>query len=134
MGAVVIIDYPLNRPHIRQPCGLPPSPQGEGFRGRKRMDDIIEAVFEIVGTIIEEIFDNIKSPRKRKWALTAFYSVFTLIITGFFLWGTVALAAEGSRTGAIAFGIVSGGLFLLSAFFIIRGHRRSWKRGSKRKR
>ena len=97
------------------------------------MDDIIEAVFEIVGTIIETIFDNIKSPRKRKWALTSFYSVIALAVAGFVLWLTVSTVDAFYPIGTIILGTVTGALFVLFAFFIVRGHRRSWTRESKRK-
>ena len=91
------------------------------------MEDIIEAVIDLAGDLLEAAFINIENPRKRKWALTAFYSAATLIITGLLVWGAVALHLEGNSTGAVAFAAVAGILFLVFGFFILRGHKSNWK-------
>ena len=94
------------------------------------MDDIIEAVIDFVGTLLEEAFKSIKNPTRRKWALTLLYSAFLLAVEGFFWWGVWALAAEGNRTGAIVFAVIAAFLLLLFGALIIRGHRQNWKRKS----
>jgi len=91
------------------------------------MEEIIEAVIDLAGDLLEAAFISMKNPRKRKWALTAFYSAVTLMITGFLLWGAVALYLEGNLTGAAVFAAVAGILLFVFGFFILRGHKRNWK-------
>ena len=91
------------------------------------MDDLIEAAIELIGDLLEAALKEIKNPQKRKWALTIFYSVVTWLVTGFLIWGAIALYLEGNLTGAIVFAAVGGILFLVSEIFILRGHKRNWK-------
>ena len=54
-----IINYPLNRPHIRQPCGLPPSPQGEGFTPHQsKIRDFCQLLLEEKPLGAEEMFTS----------------------------------------------------------------------------
>ena len=91
------------------------------------MDDLIEAVIELAGDLLEAAFKGIKNPQKRKWALTIFYSAVTLLLTGFLTAGAIAIYLEGNLTGAIIFAAVAGLLFLTFGFFILRGHKKNWK-------
>lgn len=88
------------------------------------MDDIIEAVIEIAGELLEGIFSSIKNPRKRKWALTGLYTAITLLIIGFIAWNAVTLYLEENITGAVVLAAVAGMVFILFSFFIRRGHKR----------
>ena len=90
------------------------------------MDDIIEAVIEIAGELLEGIFSSIKNPRKRKWALTGLYASITLLITGFIAWNAVTLYLEENVTGAVVLAAVAGIVFILFSFFIRRGHKSNW--------
>lgn len=91
------------------------------------MDDIIEAIVEIIGSLLEEALKGIKNPKKRKWALTGFYSVLLVVIVGFLLWGAAALFADGNLIGAAVFAVIAVLLSVIFSFFIIRGHKRNWK-------
>ena len=90
------------------------------------MDDLIEAVIDLACDLLEVILAGIENPKKRKWALTIFYSVVTLLIVGFLIWGAVAVFVEGNLTGAIAFAAVAAVLLLVFGFFILRGHKKNW--------
>ena len=92
------------------------------------MDDIIEAIIDLIGSLLEELFLRIKNPNRRKWALTLLYSAFLLAMEGFFWWGVWALTVEGNRTGAMIFAVIALFLLLLFGALIIRGHRQNWKR------
>lgn len=91
------------------------------------MDDIIEAAIDLVGSLLEEALKLIKNPKKRKWALTIFYCVFTLAVVGFLGWGSVALLKDGNQTGAVVFGMIALLLFVFFGIGIVRGHKRNWK-------
>ena len=91
------------------------------------MDDLIEALIDLAGDLLEEVLKGIKNPQKRKWALTVFYSVITLLITGFLVWRAVAVYLDGNLTGAIVFAAVAVILLLVFGFFILRGHKKNWK-------
>lgn len=91
------------------------------------MDDLIEMVIELAGDLLEEMLKGIKNPHRRKWALTIFYSIVTLAITGFLIWGAVAVYLDGNLTGAIVFAGIAAVLLLVFGFFILRGHKRCWK-------
>ncbi len=91
------------------------------------MDDLIEAVIELFGDLLEAALKGIKDPNKRKWALTGFYSLVTMAITAFMAWGATATYLEGNRTGAMVFAAIGAILFLVFGFFILRGHKRAWK-------
>ena len=91
------------------------------------MDDLIEAVIDLAGDLLEEVLKRIKNPQKRKWALTIFYSLVTLLISGFLVWGAVAVYLDGNLTGTIAFAAVAVILLLVFGFFILRGHKMNWK-------
>ena len=91
------------------------------------MDDLIEALIDLAGDLLEEVLKGIKNPQKRKWALTIFYSVITLLITGFLVWGAVAVYLDGNLTGAIVFAAVAVILLLVFGFFILRGYKKNWK-------
>ena len=92
------------------------------------MDDVVEFLIEVFGDLLGEILGSIKNPRKRKWALTVFYSVFWFGITAFFTYYSVVFGKENNTTGAIVMGIIAGVVFLALGFFIIRGHRQNWKK------
>jgi hypothetical protein len=92
------------------------------------MDDIIEFVIELLGELLETALGSIKNPRIRKWALTVFYSVFWLGITGFCSYFAFDLAKKNNMTGTIVVGLIAGICFFVLGFFIIRGHRRNWKK------
>ncbi len=92
------------------------------------MDDIIEFIIEVLGELLEELLGSIKNPKICKWALTAFYSIFWLGITAFLAYCAVALGNENNTTGTIVMGLIAGAVFLLLGFFVIRGHRQSWKK------
>ena len=91
------------------------------------MDDLIEALIDLAGDLLEEVLKGIKNPQKRKWALTIFYSAITLLITGFLVWGAVAVYLDGNLTGAIVFAAVAVILLLVFGFFILRGYKKNWK-------
>ena len=91
------------------------------------MGDLIEAAIDLAGDLLEEILKGIKNPQKRKWALTIFYSTVTLLITGFLIWGAVAIYFDGNLTGAAVFAAVAVLLLLSFGFFILRGHKKNWK-------
>ena len=91
------------------------------------MDDIIEAVIELLGDLLEAALGSIKNPQIRKWALTVFYSVFWLGITGFCAYFAFDFAKKNNVTGAAVVGLIAGICFLGLGFLIIRGHRRNWK-------
>ena len=91
------------------------------------MDDLIEALIDLAGDLLEAVLKGIKNPQKRKWALTIFYSVITLLITAFLIWGAVAIYFDGNLTGATAFAAVAVLLLLIFGFFILRGHKKNWK-------
>ena len=91
------------------------------------MDDIIEFIIEVFGELLEGILGCIKNPRKRKWALTVFYSVIWLGVTAFFTYSAVVFGEENNTAGTIAMGVIAGAVFLVFGFFIIRGHRQNWK-------
>ena len=91
------------------------------------MDDLIEAAIDLAGDLLEEVLKGIKNPQKRKWALTIFYSTVTLLITGFLIWGAVAIYLDGNLTGAAVFAAVAVLLLLIFGCFILRGHKKNWK-------
>ena len=91
------------------------------------MDDLIEAVIELFGDLLEQALKGIKDPNKRKWALTIFYSVFWLGITAFLAYWAVMFAKENNTPSTIAMGILAGAVFLVFGFFLIRAHRRNWR-------
>ena len=91
------------------------------------MDDLIEALIDLAGDLLEEVLKGIKNPQKRKWALTVFYSLVTLLISGFLVWGAVAVYLDGNLTGAIVFAAVAVILLLVFGFFILRGYKKNWK-------
>ena len=92
------------------------------------MDDILEFVIELLAELLESILGEVKNPRKRTWALTIFYSVFWIGITALFAYWTVMLAKEDNTPGTIAMGILAGAFFVVLGFFLIRTHRRNWKK------
>jgi len=91
------------------------------------MDDIIEFVIELLGELLETTLESIKNPRIRKWALTVFYSVFWLGITGFCAYFAFDFAKKNNVTGAAVAGLIAGICFLGLGFLVICGHRRNWK-------
>ena len=91
------------------------------------MEDLIEAAIDLTGDLLEAVLKGINNPQKRKWALTIFYSVVTLLITAFLIWGAVAVCFDGNLTGAAAFAAVAVILLFIFGFFILRGHRKNWK-------
>ena len=91
------------------------------------MDDLIEAAIELVGDLLEAALKGIRNTQKRKWALTIFYSIVTLLITIFLIWGAIAIYLDGNLAGAIVFAAVAVILFLVFGFFIFRGHKKNWK-------
>ena len=91
------------------------------------MDDIIEAVVELLGDLLEMALKGIKNLQKRKWALTVFYVLITLGITGFLLWSAGEIWKDGNKTGAGIFAGIAVILCTVFGFFIIRGHKRNWK-------
>ena len=92
------------------------------------MDDVIEFVIEVLGELLEAILGNIKNPQKRKWALTVFYSAILTGITIVFTLFAVESWKDDNATGAIIMGVITGVLFLVLGFFVVRGHRQSWKK------
>lgn len=92
------------------------------------MDDIIEFLIELFGEILAEVLANIKNPRKRRWALTMFYSVFWLGITAVLAYFAVDLGKENNTVGTVVLGVLAGIVFLVFGYFIVRGHRQNWKR------
>ncbi len=92
------------------------------------MDDIIEFIIEVFGELLEAILGNIKNPRKRKWALTVFYSVIWLGVTAFFTYFAVVFGKENNTAGTIAMSVITSAIFLVFGFFIIRSHRQNWKK------
>jgi len=91
------------------------------------MDDLIELTIELVGDLLEVTLKGIENPQKRKWALTIFYSLGTLLITVFLIWGAIAIYLDGNLTGAIVFAAVAVIIFLVFGFFILRRHKKNWK-------
>ena len=92
------------------------------------MDDVIEVVIEVLGDLLEIALGNIKNPKKRKWALTSFYSVLVLGVTALPAFSTVVFGKEGNVTGAIVMGVIAGALLAVGGFFIVLGHRQNWKK------
>ena len=92
------------------------------------MDDIIEFVIELLGELLETALESIQKPQIRKWALTVFYSVLWLGITGFCTYLAVDLAKKNNTTGAIVVGLIAGICFCGFGFFIIRRHKQNWKK------
>ena len=90
------------------------------------MGDLIELVIELFADLPVTL-SRIENPQKRKWALTLFYSVGTLLITVFLIWGAIAIYADGNLTGAIVFAAVAVILFLVFGFFILRRHKKNRK-------
>ena len=91
------------------------------------MDDLIEAAIELAGELLEILLKGIKNSQKRKWALTIFYSVATLVIAGLLIWGAVAIyTADGNRVGATVFATMAGAILVVFGFFILRGHKSNW--------
>ena len=95
------------------------------------MDDLIEFLIEVFGDIVEAALESIKNPRKRKWALTIFYSFIVLAISGLCIWAAVSNAMEQNLSGAAVMGVIAGLLLTVFGFFIIRGHKRSWRKKNK---
>ncbi|MBQ8359862.1 MAG: hypothetical protein IJX37_08195 [Oscillospiraceae bacterium] len=91
------------------------------------MDDIIEAAIELFGDLMEAALKNIKNPRKRKWALTVFYSVLGLGVTAVPTYFAIRFGMENNTTGAIVVGVLAVVMFFVFGFLIIRGHRQNWK-------
>ncbi len=91
------------------------------------MEDMIEAVIELVGSLLESAFMSTKNPTKRKWALSIFYSVILLAIVVFMLWLAWSLLKDGNHVGAAVIGGIAILLFLGFGALIIRGHKQNWK-------
>ena len=91
------------------------------------MEDILEAVVEVLGSLLESILESIKDQRKRKWALTVFYSTIILGIAGYLLWIAWPLLKNGNHVGAAVIGGIAILLFLVFGALIIRGHKQNWK-------
>lgn len=89
------------------------------------MEDFLAGVLEFLGYFLEDALHRIKNSRKRKWALTIFYSVIALIVSGAFIFLALACYKEGSRIGALSMSAVSGLLFFGAGFMIIREHRKN---------
>ena len=95
------------------------------------MDAIIEFLIEVFGEIAECILDNIRDTKKRKWALTIFYSTILLAVTALCVWGAVTNGIGHNTLGAVTMGVIAGLLLTVFGFLIVRGHRRSWRKKAK---
>ena len=92
------------------------------------MDGFIEFVIEFFGGLLEDSIRGIKNPNKRKWALTAFYTVVSLGIITFFACMAVSSGRENNRIGAMIMGGIAAITFFVSSCIIIRGHKKQWKK------
>ena len=91
------------------------------------MDNIIEAIIEVAGSVFEFIFDHIKNPQKRRWALTGLYSVIATVMDGFLLWRMISFLQDENHLGAAVLGGFTVLATVIFGFIIIRGHRRNWQ-------
>ncbi len=90
------------------------------------MADFIEFLLELFGDALEAALESIKNPKRRKWALTIFYSTIVLAVTGLCVWAAISNGLEQNMSGAAVMGVITGLLLTVFGFFIIRGHKRSW--------
>ena len=88
------------------------------------MEDLIAGVIELVGNLLEDGFKSIKNTKKRKWALTIFYSVVTLAIVSFCVWSAIAFYRQNNWTGFIVLAVIAGFLFLIFVFLFFVATRR----------
>ena len=95
------------------------------------MDGFIEFVIEVFGGLLEDSIRGIKNPNKRKWALTALYSVVMLGFITFLVCMAVSFGRENDRIGAMITGGIAAITFFVSSYIIIRGHRKKWKKKEK---
>ena len=88
----------------------------------------MEEILELVLTVFEALFDGIKKPKVRRWALTAFWSVAFMLFAGLCLHGYIDALKDENHIGATVMGILTALVLAFAAFFIIRGHRRYWEK------
>ena len=88
----------------------------------------MEEILEFVLTVFEALFDGIKKPKVRRWALTGFWSVTFIFFAGICLQGHIDALKDEAHIGAMIMGILTALVLAFAAFFIIRGHRRNWKK------
>jgi len=89
------------------------------------MEDFLAVVLEVLGNLLEDALHGIKNPRKRKWALTIFYSVIALIMSGAFIFLTLVCYKEGKGGATWILSGITGLLILGAVFLIIREHRKN---------
>ena len=87
----------------------------------------MEEILELVLTVFEALFDGIKKPKVRRWALTGFWSVTFMFFAGICFSGHMDAIRDENHTGTIIMGILTALVLAFAAFFIIRGHRRYWE-------
>ena len=91
------------------------------------MDNLIEIVIEIIGSIIDAVLRTIKDPKKQKWAIRIFDGFLITALTVAAVWLIVDFYRKGNMVGAIVF---SAGIVLVTAliiFFVIRRRRKKKK-------
>lgn len=87
------------------------------------MDFLLELIFEI---ILEGIFGvTVNNPKLKLWVRTAFFFVFTQIITVLLAIGTVSIYSAGDGLWYVMAGLAAAwGIGMLIA--AIYGHRKGW--------
>ena len=91
------------------------------------LDDLIEMLIEVVGSIIEAVLGTIKDPKKQKWAIRIFDGVCITALTAVAVWLFVDFYRKENVIGAIGF---AAGILLatmLIVFFVIRRRRKRSK-------
>ena len=88
------------------------------------MEDFLSMMLEFFGDLFENRLRAIKSPRKRKWALTSFYCVLTSLFTAVLVYMTISVSKEISKLGVLILFVFTALWVLVSGFFIVRHHRK----------
>ena len=67
----------------------------------------MEEILELVLTVFEALFDGIKKPKARRWALTGFWSVTFMFLAGICFSGHMDAIKDENHTGTIIMGILT---------------------------
>ena len=89
------------------------------------MEDFLSMMLEFFCDLFENKLRCIKTPGKRKWALTIFYCVFAVLFTAVLVYMTIRASKEISKLGVLVLSIFTVLWGLVSGFFIIRQHRKN---------
>ncbi len=91
------------------------------------MDNLIEIVIEIIGSIIDAVLRTIKDPKKQKWAIRIFDGVCITALTAVTVWLFVDFYRKENVIGAIGFAVGILLATILIVFFVIRRRRKRSK-------